>query len=105
MAVDPMPGWSPMAWLAGLSGLSGLGAAPARWDPSTAAGLPPVARRYLWRAIAPGTPLRRVVRLEMEGEFTLGGRRLPLRVERGNHFGTADYAPFFSARITAAAYD
>jgi hypothetical protein len=110
MAVDPMPGWSPLSWLAGLSGLSALGAGvaaawarsrdrahdadvwralqaareagPARWDPSMAGGLPPVAQRYLRRAIAPGTPLRRVVRLEMEGEFTLGGRRLPLRARQ-----------------------
>jgi hypothetical protein len=35
----------------------------------------------------------------------IDGFTLPVRVEMGNHFGTADYAPFFQARITAAAFE
>jgi hypothetical protein len=47
-----------------------------------AEGLPEVAQRYLRRAIAPGTPLARVVRLEMAGEFVLGSRALPMRASQ-----------------------
>lgn len=56
--------------------------APPRWNPAMADGLPEVAQRYLRRAIAPGTPLGRVVCLEMEGEFVLGSRTLPMRVRQ-----------------------
>ena len=35
--------------------------------------LPEVAQRYFARAIAPGTPLFRTVRLEMQGSFILNG--------------------------------
>lgn len=30
----------------------------------------------------------------------VGGYRLPMRVEGGNHIGTADYFPFFKADVT-----
>lgn len=36
------------------------------------------------------------------GDFReVGGFRLPFRVSAGNHFGTADYFPFFKAKVTA----
>lgn len=56
-------------------------AAPPRgtFDPATLATEPEAVRRYLARAIAPGTPLARSVHLEMEGEFLLNGRALPMR--------------------------
>jgi hypothetical protein len=58
--------------------LAGLGAPdPARFDPAMVEGLPAPARRYFRRAIAPGTPLRRVAEVEMAGEFALGDRRNP----------------------------
>ena len=53
-------------------------AQPPRFDPSMVAGLPEVAQRYLGRAIAPGTPLHRMVRLEMQGRFVLNGQALPM---------------------------
>ncbi len=56
--------------------------APQRWNPAMADGLPEVAQRYLRRAIAPGAPLARVVRLEMAGEFVLGSRTLPMRARQ-----------------------
>jgi hypothetical protein len=43
-----------------------------RFDPAGLANLPEIARRYFAHAIVPGTPLRTVVRLEMEGRFLLG---------------------------------
>lgn len=52
---------------------------PPRFDPTMADGLPEVAQRYFARAIAPGTPLHRVVWLEMEGSFVLNGNALPMR--------------------------
>jgi hypothetical protein len=52
---------------------------PEPFDPAMVAGLPEVAQRYFAAAIAPGTPLHRVVHLEMEGEFLLGARALPMR--------------------------
>jgi hypothetical protein len=49
-------------------------AAPARYDPAMVADLPEVAQRYFNHAIAPGTPLRKTVRIEMRGTFLLGDR-------------------------------
>lgn len=54
-------------------------AAPALYDPAMTASLPEVARRYFAHAIAPGTPLSRVVELRMEGEFLLNGKPLAMQ--------------------------
>ena len=51
---------------------------PPRYDPAMVADLPEVARRYFARAIAPGTALHRLVWLEMEGSFLLGGTEMPM---------------------------
>jgi hypothetical protein len=51
---------------------------PPAFDPAMVADLPEVARRYFARAIEPGTPLHRVVRLEMEGSFIMNGNALPM---------------------------
>lgn len=42
------------------------------FEPGMVAGLPEIAQRYFQRAIAPGTPLRTTVELEMQGAFLLG---------------------------------
>jgi hypothetical protein len=51
------------------------------FDPASVAGLPEPARRYLLRAIAPGTPLARSVVIEMDGRIGLrpGADKLPFR--------------------------
>lgn len=65
------------------SGLeAGRDPAPALFDPAEVADLPEVARRYFTRAIAPGTPLHRLVTLEMEGTFLLNGTPLPMRARQ-----------------------
>lgn len=51
---------------------------PLRYDPAMVAGLPEVAQRYFARAIVPGTPLHRMVRLEMEGSFIMNGNPMPM---------------------------
>ena len=51
---------------------------PPRFDPAMLADLPEVAQRYFTRAIAPGTPLHRTVRLEMEGSFIMNGTAMPM---------------------------
>jgi len=51
---------------------------PPRYDPAMVADLPEVAQRYFARAIEPGTPLHRVVRLEMEGSFIMNGNPMPM---------------------------
>jgi hypothetical protein len=53
-------------------------ASPSRYDPSMVVNLPEVAQRYFSQAIEPGTPLQRVVKLEMEGQFVLNGNSLPM---------------------------
>lgn len=50
-----------------------------RFDAGLVADLPEVAQRHLTRAIAPGIPLDRVVRLEVAGAFILNGRDMPKR--------------------------
>ena len=51
---------------------------PPRYDPLMVADLPEVAQRYFARAIAPGTPLHRIVQLEMEGSFIMNGNEMPM---------------------------
>jgi hypothetical protein len=51
---------------------------PPRYDPAMVAALPEVAQRFFARAIEPGTPLHRVVRLEMEGSFVMNGTPMPM---------------------------
>ena len=51
---------------------------PLRYDPAMVADLPEVAQRYFARAIEPGTPLHRIVRLQMEGSFIMEGRAMPM---------------------------
>lgn len=48
---------------------------PAAFDPESLAALPEPARRWLSRAIAPGTPLWRSVQLDMAGHIKLGAWR------------------------------
>ena len=57
---------------------AGREAEPPRYDPAMVADLPEVAQRYFARAIEPGTPLHRMVRLEMEGSFIMNGNELPM---------------------------
>ena len=51
---------------------------PPRYDPAMVAGLPEVAQRYFARAITPGTPLHRIVRLDMTGSFIMNGNAMPM---------------------------
>lgn len=57
-------------------------AEPPRYDPSMVEGLPEVAQRYFARTIEPGTPLHRVVRLEMVGSFIMNGNEMPMRARQ-----------------------
>ena len=60
--------------------------APAVFDPRTVDDLPAPARRFFRHAIAPGTPLRTVARIEMTGRFGMGDRArpgyMPMRAEQ-----------------------
>jgi hypothetical protein len=49
---------------------------PPHYDSAMVAELPEVAQRYFARTIAPGTPLHRIVRLEMEGSFIMNGNEM-----------------------------
>ncbi|WP_209428301.1 DUF6544 family protein [Pararhodobacter sp. SW119] len=51
---------------------------PPAFDPAMVADLPEVAQRYFARAIEPGTPLHRLVRLEMAGSFIMNGNAMPM---------------------------
>ncbi len=55
---------------------------PPRYDPAMVADLPEVAQRYFARAIEPGTPLHRVVRLDMEGSFIMNGTEMPMTAQQ-----------------------
>jgi hypothetical protein len=46
--------------------------ASGKFEPQLVAELPEIARRYFNHSVAPGTPLRTTVRLQMEGTFLLG---------------------------------
>ncbi len=48
--------------------------APVPFDPAMVADAPEIARRYFGHSIAPGTPLRGTVQLEMQGRFLLGDK-------------------------------
>lgn len=50
---------------------------PRAFTPDLVAGLPEPARRYFAFTIAPGTPLRTVVEIGMQGEIGLGTREAP----------------------------
>ncbi len=52
---------------------------PPRFHPDMIADLPEIAQRYFARAIETGTPLHRVVQLQMEGTFVLGTNPMPMR--------------------------
>lgn len=51
--------------------------APEKFDPLTISDLPEPARRYFGYTIAPGTPLHRVMEIDMAGEIGLGTRANP----------------------------
>jgi hypothetical protein len=51
---------------------------PPAYDPAMEEGLPEIARRYFARAIEPGAPLYRTVRLEMEGSFIMNDNAMPM---------------------------
>ena len=55
---------------------------PASFDPAMVADLPEIGQRYFASAIAPGAPLHRIVRLEMEGSLILNGRAMPMRADQ-----------------------
>ena len=55
---------------------------PPRYDPAMLADLPEVAQRYFARAIEPGTPLHRVVRLQMTGSFIMNGNAMPMEARQ-----------------------
>ncbi len=55
---------------------------PANFAPAMVADLPEIGQRYFANAIAPGTPLHEVARLEMEGSLILNGREFPMRAEQ-----------------------
>ena len=59
------------------------------FDPAMVADLPEPARRYLTQAILPGTPLNRVVEIDMDGSFGLGTKDDP------------KYAPMTARQILA----
>lgn len=52
-----------------------------RFDPASVTELPEPARRFLLRAIAPGTPLARSVELTMRGDIKLSPDRDPVAME------------------------
>ena len=55
---------------------------PLSYDPALVADLPEIGQRYFASAIAPGTALHRVARLEMAGSLILNGRELPMRADQ-----------------------
>jgi hypothetical protein len=52
---------------------------PQPFDPDALDGVPEAGRRWLTHAIAPGTPLRRRVRMRQHGRIRLRGRWWPIR--------------------------
>jgi hypothetical protein len=62
--------------------LAGRETRPPVFDMAMVEGLPPLAQRYFARAIRPGTPLHRLVRLEMSGTFILNGNAMPMQARQ-----------------------
>ncbi|OOG28742.1 hypothetical protein B1C78_00675 [Thioalkalivibrio denitrificans] len=56
--------------------------APESYDPAMVSELPEIAQRYFRTAIAPGTPLHGVARLEMEGSLILNSREMPMQADQ-----------------------
>lgn len=65
----PRPPWAARRVRTAWAELSAPTPHPAAFDPAMVAGLPEQARRYLTRAIAPGTPLWQSVELSMAGHI------------------------------------
>ena len=55
---------------------------PPSYEPALVVDLPEIGQRYFASAIAPGTALHRVARLEMAGSLILNGRELPMRADQ-----------------------
>lgn len=73
--------------------LSRLGSIkPATFDPTLVAHLPEPARRFFNYTIQPGTPIRPIVEIEMQGELSLGSRDNP------------NYRPMQARQLLAAPY-
>jgi hypothetical protein len=78
---------------------------PARFDPDLAADLPEPVRRWLRRAVGPGTALRSAVELRMRGEIRLGSWRPFTAVQRMTAEGLVWTARLRVAGLPLAGFD
>ena len=78
---------------------------PAPFDPELAADLPEPVRRWLGRAVGPGTALRSAVELRMQGEIRLGAWRPFTAVQRMNAEGFVWTARLRVAGLPVAGFD